>query len=100
MYVLLLDVAERDYLLSLLKKKRASIAARLTAHLRGSDEVFGVVMWSDADIASELKEQGALDSPENIEAIRESYDVRHIDDAMVERGWAALEQAVTELTES
>jgi hypothetical protein len=100
MYVLWLDAAERDYLLSLLKKRRASTAEGLKSRLRSSDDVFGVVMWSDADIALQLQEQGVLDSPENIEAIRQSYYVRHVDDAMIERGWAALEQAVSELKDS
>jgi hypothetical protein len=100
MYVLLLGAAERDYLLALLKKRRAYTAATLRAQLRDSGEVFGVVMWSDVDIASELQEQDVLDSPENIDAIRQSYYVRHVDDVMIERGWAALEQAVSELKDS
>ena len=42
MYVLQLDSAERDYLLSLLNEQRTSAAAGLVAQLRRSDDVFGV----------------------------------------------------------
>jgi len=97
MYVLQLDSAQRDYLLSLLREQRTSAATGLVAQLRSSDDVFGVVMWSNDDIASQLREQGAPDTPENIWAVRESYNGRHIDDQMVEQGWSVLKESVWEL---
>ncbi len=100
MYVLQLDSTQRDYLLSLLKKRRASTAKELVAQLERSDDVFGVVMWSDDDIASQLREHAVTDTPENIRAVRESFHGRHIDDQLIEHGWGLLEEAVSELKES
>jgi len=97
MYVLQLDSAQRDYLLSLLKKQRTSAATGLVAQLRRSDDVFGVVMWSNDDIASQLREQGVPNTPENIWAVRDSYNGRHIDDRMIEHGWGVLEESVWDL---
>jgi len=57
-------------------------------------------MWSDDDIASQLREHAVPDTPENIRAVRESYYGRHIDDQMIEHGWGVLEEAVSELKES
>src|SRR5271157_1635403 len=97
MYVLQLDSAQRDYLLSLLREQRTPAAKGLVAQLRSSDDVFGVVMWSNDDIAFQLREQGAPDTLENIWAVRESYIGRHIDDQMVEHGWGVLKESVSEL---
>ncbi len=97
MYVLQLDSAQREYLLSLLKEQPTSAAAILVAQLRRSDDVFGVVMWSNDDIASQLRQEGAADTPEDIWAVRESYIGRHIDDQMVEHGWCVLRESVSEL---
>jgi hypothetical protein len=54
-------------------------------------------MWSEDDIAWQLREQGVPDTAENIRAVRESYYGRHIDDQMVEHGWGVLGEAVREL---
>lgn len=97
MYVLLLDSAQRDYLLSLLKEQRTSTGTGLVAQLRRSDDVFGVVMWNNDDVASQLREQGVPDTPENIWAVRDSYNGRHIDDRMIEYGWGVLQGSVWEL---
>jgi len=97
MYVLRLDSAQRDYLLSILNRQRTPTAKGLVAQLRRSDDVFGVVMWSNDDIASQLREQSVPDTPENIRAVRESYIGRHIDDQMVGHGWCVLEESVREL---
>ena len=97
MYVLQLDSAQRDFLLSLLKGQRTSAATGLVAQLRNADDVFGVVMWSNDDIASQLREQGVPDTPDNIRAVRQSCNCRHIDDQMVEYGWRVLEESVREL---
>jgi hypothetical protein len=67
------------------------------AQLKSSDNVFGLVMWSDSDIASQLNEQGLEETPQNIRAVRESYHARHIDDRMAEHGWEILEEAVSEV---
>jgi hypothetical protein len=100
MYVLQIDATERKYLLSLLKGRRGSTARGLSAELKNSNEVFGVVMWGNDDIASQLKEQAMLDTSENIEAVRRSYYCRHIHDQMVEHGWGILEEGVSELKAS
>jgi hypothetical protein len=97
MYVLQIDVAERNYLVSLLKKQLGFTAAGLAAQLTSSENVFGLVVWSDSDIASQLNKQGVQEIPENIRAVRESYHARHIDDQMTEHGWSVLEEAVSEL---
>jgi hypothetical protein len=97
MYVLRLDTTERDYLLSLLQTRRASAAKRLAADLKTADDVFGIVMWADDDIASTLREHDLPDTPQNIRAVRDSYYGRHIDDHMVEEGWRVLEEAVLQL---
>jgi len=97
MYVLELDSSERKYLLSLLKAQHISTAKRLVMRLTSSEDVFGVVMWGDEDIAFQLREQAVADSPENIRAVRESSLVRHIGDRMTEHGWDVLEAAVLEL---
>ncbi len=97
MYVLWLDGSERHYLLSLLKKQRASRAIQLAAQLRAAVDVFGVVMWSDGDIASMLREQGVPDTPDNVLAVRDSYYGRHMQDHMIEHGWTLLEDAVSGL---
>lgn len=99
MYVLQLDAAEREYLLSLLTTQRESTARGLEIQLRGSDDVFGVVWWSEADIASQLSEETVPVTPENIQAIRESYYCRHIADRMIEHGWGQLEEAVSDLVQ-
>jgi hypothetical protein len=97
MYVLQLDSTERAYLMSVLKRRRAPTATGLVAQLKSSDDVFGFVMWSDGDIASELNHQGLEETPQNIRAVRESYHARHIEDQMVEHGWGVLEEAISEL---
>ena len=97
MYMLHLDSAQRDYLLSLLQEQRTSTATSLVAQLRSSDDVFGAVMWSNDDVAFQLREQGAPDTPENIRAVRESYIGRHIDDQIIEHGWGVLKESVSEL---
>ena len=97
MYVLQLDSAQRDYLLSLLEEQRTSAATGLVAQLRSSDEAFGVVMWSNDDVASQLREQGVPGTPENIRTVRESYYGRHVADEMVEHGWGVLKESVSEL---
>jgi hypothetical protein len=97
MYALQLDSTHRDYLLSLLQEQRTPEASGLVVQLRNSEDVFGMVMWSNDDIASQLREQGVPDSPENVWAVRESYIGRHIDDQMVEHGWGVLKESVCEL---
>ncbi|MGB7556090.1 MAG: hypothetical protein WBM04_17080 [Candidatus Korobacteraceae bacterium] len=97
MYVLRLDSTQRDYLLFLLKKQLTFTATGLAEQLTSSENVFGVVMWSEDDIAWQLKEQAVPDTAENIRAVRESYYGRHIDDQMLEQGWGVLEEAVSEL---
>ncbi|MFB3917742.1 MAG: hypothetical protein ACE14M_13500 [Terriglobales bacterium] len=97
MYVLQLEAAERNYLLSLLKRQPVSTARRLATRLRTADKVFGVAMWTDDDIASTLKEHDVPDTPENIRAVRNSFYARHIGDHMVEHGWGVLEEAVCQL---
>jgi hypothetical protein len=97
MYVLQLEPTERNYLLALLKRRRERTAAALANRLRSSEDVFGVVMWSDSDIASQLNEEGVEDTADRIRVVRESYLARHIDERMVELGWDVLEQAVSEL---
>ena len=97
MYALQLDSAHRDYLLSLLQEQRTPEASSLVVQLRNSEDVFGMVMWSNDDIASQLREQGVPDTPENVWAVRESYIGRHIDDQMVEHGWGVLKESVWEL---
>lgn len=97
MYVLQLDSAQRHYLLSLLKRQHTPVAGALVEQLRTSDDVFGVVMWSNDDIASQLTELGVPDTPENIRVVRESCKRRHIDDQMVEHGWSVLEESIREL---
>jgi hypothetical protein len=99
MYVLLLDATEREYLLSLLKTQRGATAKGLAAQLRSSDDVFGVVWWSEAHIALRLSEQTVPATPENIQAIRESYYCRHIADRMIEHGWSQLEEAISNLVQ-
>lgn len=99
MYVLQLDATEREYLLSLLKTQLGSGARGLAAQLRSSDDVFGVVWWSEADIASRLSEQTVPATSENIQAIRESYYCRHIADRMIEHGWGQLEEAISGLVQ-
>ena len=89
MYVLHLDSTQRDYLLSLLKKQLTFTATALVEQLTSSDNAFGVAMWSEDDIAWQLREQGVPDTAENIRAVRESYYGRHIDDQMVEHGWGS-----------
>ncbi|HET9407974.1 MAG TPA: hypothetical protein VFO39_12115 [Candidatus Sulfotelmatobacter sp.] len=96
MYVLQLDEAERRYLLSFLRGRRGT-AARLKEQLSSSEDCFGTVTWSDADIATELQNQGMPETAGNIRAIRTSYLGQHIDDEMIDSGWAVLEQAVTDL---
>jgi hypothetical protein len=98
MYILEIDSTQRDYLLSLLKEQPTPAAAALVAQLGDSDDVFGVTMWSNDDIVSQLSEQGVPDTPENVSAVRESYYVRHIGDEMVAHGWGVLEEAVEQLT--
>jgi hypothetical protein len=93
MYVLHLDSTQRDYLLSLLKKQLTFTATALVEQLTSSDNAFGVAMWSEDDIAWQLREQGVPDTAENIRAVRESYYGRHIDDQMVEHGWGVLGEA-------
>jgi len=97
MYVLQLTESERHFLLSLLNARRHPIAAELAAQLGSSEEVFGLVTWSDSDIASQLTEHGLRDLPENIRDVRNSYHIRHIGDSMIEHGWGVLEEAVSEL---
>ena len=97
MYVLHLDSTQRDYLLSLLKKQLTFTATAMVEQLTSSDNAFGVAMWSEDDIAWQLREQGVPDTAENIRAVRESYYGRHIDDQMVEHGWGVLGEAVREL---
>lgn len=58
---------------------------------------FGAVVWSDEDIVTKLEEHGIEASQENIGKVRSSYECRHIDDAMVERGWYNIEDAVSSL---
>ena len=97
MYVLELEPSERNFLLALLKRRRERTATALASRLRSSGDVFGVVMWCDGDIASQLNEQGVEDTVDRIRVVRESYLARHIDERMVEFGWDVLEQAVSEL---
>jgi len=97
MYVLSLDASERHYLLSLLERQRASTAKHLAVQLRTADDVFGMVTWSDEDIASTLRGQEIPDTPGNIRTVRDSYYGRHIQDHMVEHGWTLLEEAVSGL---
>ncbi len=97
MYVLKLNETQRDYLLSLLKGHTTFTATALAAQLGTADDVFGVVTWSNDDIASQLRKQGMPWTPENIRAVRESYYGRHIDDQMVEHGWSVLREAVSEV---
>jgi len=91
MYVLQLDETERDYLFSLLKSQRGSIARALAAQLRNSQDVFGLVWWSEADIASKLTERSVPATPDNISVLYESYSCRHIAERMIEQGWSLLE---------
>lgn len=95
--MLQLDAAERDYFISLLKSRQATIAKGLVARLRECEDVFGVVAWSDTDIADELIEQAVPDTPENIRAVRGSYHGRRIGDLMVDYGWNVLRDAVASL---
>jgi len=97
MYVLQLEATERNYLLALLRRRRERTAAALATRLRSSEDVFGVVTWSDTDIASQLKEQGVKDTVDRIRVVRDSYLAQHIDERMVELGWGVLEQAVSEV---
>jgi hypothetical protein len=94
MYVLQIDAQQRDYLLSLLEGRRSTTAATLVGELRSLDDVFGIAMWSDSDVASQLQEEGLPDTPENILAVRQSHYGRHISDRMIEHGWGVLEEAV------
>ena len=94
MYVLWLDKSERDYLLSVLAKQRGSDAKPLASQLRTAPDVFGLAMWSDADIQSVLRDNGLPETRENIRGVRNSYYGRHIQDHMIERGWELLQQAV------
>jgi hypothetical protein len=97
MYVVQLNSTQRNYLLSLLKSRRASTARLLAWQLKTAEDVFGVTMWADDDIRSKLQEYEVPDTPENVEKVRHSYYGRHIDDRMVECGWNVLEQGVFEL---
>lgn len=97
MYTLQMDSVHRDYLLSLLQGQRTAEASDLLVQLQNSEDVFGVVMWSNDDIASELREQSVPDTPKNVLAVRESYIGRHIDDRMVEHGWDVLKESVWDL---
>lgn len=99
MYVLQLDETERDYLFSLLKSQRQSIARALAAQLRNAEDVFGLVWWSEADIASKLMERSVPATPDNITAVYESHCCRHIAERMTEQGWSLLEDAVFELVQ-
>lgn len=99
MYILQLDGTEREYLLSVLETQRGPAARGLAAQLRRSDEVFGVVWWSEADIVSQLIEQAVPATSENVQTIRESYHCRHIADRMIEHGWGVLEEAASDLIE-
>jgi hypothetical protein len=99
MYVLQIDVQQRDYLLSLLEGREGFAAAMLAEQLRSLDNVFGIVMWSDTDIASQLREDGLPDTRENINTVRQSYHARHISDRMIEHGWEVLEEAVSALAQ-
>jgi hypothetical protein len=97
MYVLQLDGDERDFLLSLLKSRSGVIGRKLSTKLRTTEDVFGVVMWTDDDIKSLLEQKNLPSTRENIARVRASYFGRHIDDQMVEHGWEVLEQGVLEL---
>jgi hypothetical protein len=100
MYVLRIDPEERDYLLSLLEGRGEVTAETLAQQLRSLDDVFGVAMWCDADIASQLRAEGIPDTSENIEAVRESHYARHISDRMIEHGWEILELAASTLEQN
>jgi len=100
MYLLELDSTHREYLLFLLAKEGAPTAVNLAAQLKGSEDVFGVVMWTDRDIGEELQQQDVPKTRENILAVRDSYHVRHIGDQMVDHGWSVLREAVAEFKRS
>jgi hypothetical protein len=94
MYVLQIDAQQRDYLISVLEGRDSYTAAILREQLTGLSDAFGIAMWTDLDVASQLQEEGLPDTPENIRAVRKSYSVRHISDRMIEHGWGVLEEAV------
>ena len=96
MYVLELNMKQRDYLLSLLDG-RAGMAAELAVRLKSAPDSFGVVMWTNEDIASALREYGLRDTNSNVRAVRASYQSRHMEDLTIEHGWSLLEDAVSTL---
>lgn len=97
MYVIQLDASEREYLISMLKTRRGPVALRLAERIKDSDEVFGLAMWTDSDIAVQFEEHALATTVENLEAVRSSYSAQHIGDLMIECGWSVLDQAVDTL---
>jgi transcription elongation factor Elf1 len=72
---------------------------RAMAHRASLEQAgrFGIVSWTNNDIITALENAGTDPTPENIEAVREHYCVRHIDERMTETGWAVIEEAISDL---
>lgn len=58
---------------------------------------WGIVTWTDDDIINALESAGANSTPQNVQAVREHFSVRHIDDEMTVTGWRVIEEAISGL---
>jgi hypothetical protein len=61
-----------------------------------ANDHFGCVHWTDEDLVTRLRELKIHVTPEMIDSIKSSRTIRHIPDRMIEHGWEAIEQAITE----
>ena len=71
------------------------MAADISDRLAESQNCFGVVAWTNRDLAKLLRQINVPATKENIAFIRESYVGRHLEEYMIQHGWALLEQTVT-----
>ena len=69
--------------------------------IRADAEGFGHVRWTDDDLQGQAQEVlGRTLTKRELEQVKSSYYIRHIDDTMIEAGWENIRLAVQELQDA